>query len=58
MSKRINSVTATRTFRLPHTLCEQLAQYENQTAFVIAAIEEKLRRDAIKAARSKQEGAE
>lgn len=52
MSKRINSVTATRTFRLPHTLCEQLAQFENQTAFVIAAIEEKLRRDAIKAAKA------
>ena len=45
------ATTDMKRFRLPHSLITELEQQPNMTAFVIAAIEEKLRRDARKAAK-------
>lgn len=44
--------TDMKRFRLPHSLITELEKRPNMTAFVIAAIEEKLKRDARKAAKA------
>jgi hypothetical protein len=44
--------TDMKRFRLPHSLIQELEKQQNMTAFVIAAIEEKLKRDARKAAKA------
>ena len=48
------ATTDMKRFRLPHSLITELEQQPNMTAFVIAAIEEKLRRDARKRAKAKE----
>lgn len=48
------ATTDMKRFRLPHSLITELEQQPNMTAFVIAAIEEKLRRDARKRDKAKE----
>ena len=49
------ATTDMKRFRLPHSLITELEQQPNMTAFVIAAIEEKLKRDARKRAAKAKE---
>lgn len=51
MTRKINSVTKAKQFRIPWDLCERLEQHPNQTTFVIEALREKFRRDDMKAAK-------
>ena len=48
------ATTDMKRFRLPHSLITELEQQPNMTAFVISAIEEKLKRDAKKRAKAKE----
>lgn len=46
------ATTDMKRFRLPHSLITELERQPNMTRFVVAAIEEKLKRDARKAAKA------
>ena len=52
MTRKINSVTKAKQFRIPWDLCERLEQQENQTTYLIQALREKFRRDDMKAAKA------
>ena len=52
MTRKINSVTKAKQFRIPWDLCERLEQQENQTTYLIEALREKFRRDDMKAAKA------
>jgi hypothetical protein len=56
MTRKINSVTKAKQFRIPWDLCERLEQHPNQTTFVIEALREKFRRDDMKAGQGRKAG--
>lgn len=57
MSKTNTAATTQRAFRLPHDVYARLTEEENMTAYLVQALREKFRRDALKKGKSK-EGAE
>ena len=52
MSKTNTAATTQRAFRLPHDVYARLTEEENMTAYLVEALREKFRRDAIKKAKA------